>query len=462
MKINSELKQISTDLYGIGADAIIVGGSVRDHFLNKDSKDLDIEVYGLETFDPLTNILSKYGKVDMVGKSFGVIKLTTVENDYDFSFPRTESKVNGGHKGFEIISDGFISYETAFKRRDFTINAIGYDIEDKVFIDTFNGIEDIENKVLRHVDEKTFIEDPLRVYRAVQFVARFGLSIDEKTFDLCKLMVESNMLSELPKERVFEEMKKLLLKSTNPSLGFELMKSLGIIEKYFPEINAIVDVPQHPVYHPEGCVWTHTMMVIDKLATFEYKDDKQKLKIMFAGLCHDFGKATHTKVVDGQIQAHGHEEASREPTITFLKKLTNEKELIDEVVSLVTTHMYTRQLFRMKKVGDKGIRKLSTKVNIEDLVLMSRGDYLGRTTEDAMKGLFEAGDWLLERASCLNVVDEQLKPLFMGRDLIAMGFKPSPTFKVILDEIYELQINGVVTTKQECIDYVKGINIPSS
>lgn len=266
MKIPNILKTISKTLQAKNAKAIIVDGCVRDHFLELPIKDYDIEVYGLEKMEELEEVLAMYGSVNLVGKSFGVLKFNYEGEEYDFSFPRTEAKVGVGHRGFDVEVDGTLSYKKAAMRRDFTINALGYEIETQQFIDPFGGEDDMQAKLLRHIDDATFIEDPLRVYRAVQFCAWFGYALAEETFVLCQKMVADGMLDELAKERVYTEWQKLLLKSPKPSVGFELMRELGIIKRYFPELHALIDIPQSPKWHPEGDVWIHTMMTLDEMA----------------------------------------------------------------------------------------------------------------------------------------------------------------------------------------------------
>ena len=212
MKLPVILQNISHTLTRHDARAIIVGGSVRDHFLGFPIKDYDIEVYGLSSMESLEEILSGFGAVNQVGKSFGVLKFSHAGEEYDFSLPRRDQKVGEGHRGFDVRVDGSMSFEEASRRRDFTINAIGYDIEADRFLDPFGGREDMRRGVIRHIDDKTFEEDPLRVYRAVQFGGRFGYKLDELTKALCQGMVDSGMLESLPKERIYVEWVKLLLK----------------------------------------------------------------------------------------------------------------------------------------------------------------------------------------------------------------------------------------------------------
>ena len=454
------IETISKRLHEHKAKAIVVGGSVRDHFLKLPSKDYDIEVYGLENMELLEKILSEFGSVNLVGKSFGVLKFVHEKEEYDFSFPRLESKVGKGHRGFDVETDGSMTFKQAALRRDFTINAMGYDIEEKAFLDPFNAHEDIDAHLLRHIDDKSFVEDPLRVYRAVQFCARFGYELAPETKKLCLNMVKTGLLEELPKERIYKEFVKLLLKSPKPSLGFEEMRELGML-CYFPELEAIIDVPQDPKWHPEGDVWVHTMMTLDAMVNICRSGcplpdtHKQKLKFMFAILCHDFGKATTTTTdEDGRIRAIGHEVEGLEPTKSFMYRLTSEHDFIESILPLVEHHLKPSQFYK-NGAKSKAIRRLATKVNIEELVIVAKADFLGRTTEEALRGDYKAGEWLLEKAKGLKVQNKALDNLLQGRDLIALGLEPSPEFKMILDEVYELQIEGDLSTKEEALIYVK-------
>ena len=462
MQLPVILHTISKALKTNGAKAIVVGGSVRDHFLKLPIKDYDIEVYGLENLEALEKILSDFGSVNLVGKSFGVLKFVHEKEEYDFSFPRLESKVGAGHRGFDVTVDGQMDFKTAARRRDFTVNAMGYDIEAKAFLDPFNAQRDIDSKILRHIDDDSFVEDPLRVYRAVQFAARFGYALAEETKELCKEMVQKGMLEELPKERVNGEWKKLLLKSPKPSLGFELMKTLGVL-KYFPELKAIIAVPQSPKWHPEGDVWIHTMMSLDAMSQLcrsgcPHPDDqnsKEKLKLLFATLCHDLGKAVTTNIDDnGEIRSIGHEKAGLEPTKSFMYRLTDEHNFIDSLLPLVEHHLKPSQ-FYAQGAKSPAIKRLATKVNIEALVCVAKADFFGRTTEEAKKGVYEAGEWLLEKAKQLKVAQSPLENLLQGRDLIALGLEPSALFKLILNDVYELQLEEGFESREEALRYVK-------
>ncbi|NCB12472.1 MAG: CCA tRNA nucleotidyltransferase [Erysipelotrichia bacterium] len=436
------LEDILNDLQELGATPLLVGGCVRDHFLNIPVKDYDVEIFGIDCFETIEKSLEKFGSVKQVGKSFGVLTLKVNNFDFDFALPRTEKKIGNTHQDFEVITDSSLSFKQAAIRRDFTINAIAYDFLRKEFIDPFNGIKDLENRTIKHINDETFIEDSLRVYRAVQFASRFGFKIEEKTKELCKQIISSDELKFLPKERIFEELKKLFLKSNKPSIGFELTKELGLL-KYFPELKALIGCIQDKEYHPEGDVWIHTMMCLDELAKIirneNIEDEYKKLYLFYGILCHDLGKPFCTQEINGKITSHKHEVLGIEPTISFLSKLTNEKKFIENVCSLVKSHLAPFQLY-LAESSLKAIKRLSLKVNIEDLCLVCLADCLGRDIPDKGK-CYKAITWLLEKAKELEIHNEPIKPLVQGRDLIALGFKPSEKFKEILEFAFDLQLD---------------------
>ncbi len=453
MQLPSILKIISHDLKHKGAKAIVVGGCVRDYYLKLPIKDYDIEVYNLKDLNKLEEILSAHGSVNLVGKSFGVLKFVYDGDEYDFSFPRRESKTGKAHNDFYVEVDSYMEFKEAALRRDFTINAMGYDIEKKEFLDPFHGLEDMKKKILQHINSKTFKEDALRVYRAVQFCARFDYSLADETKLLCKEMVSDGELEYLAKERVFDEFKKLLLKSSKPSLGFELMRELGVL-KYFVELQAIIGVEQSKKWHPEGDVWIHTMMSLDAMTDLLGDDKKTNLVLMLAILCHDLGKATTTTIDEsGCIRSIGHEDAGVELTTFLIARLSDEVELLKRVLPLVKYHMQPSQFYYAKS-KDKAIRRLATKVNIKELLIVAKADFLGRTTKESKLGIFHAGDWLEKKSKNLKVQTKALDNLLQGRDLIAIGIKPSPKFKEILGEVYSLQLDGMLKTKDEALDFV--------
>jgi len=450
MNLSDPISKLCDTLIDAGARPLIVGGYVRDFFMHKQSKDVDIEVYNISSLEQLKTNLESLAPVYEVGKSFGVLKIQLDNYEFDISLPRTEIKTAKGHKGFNIQTNGYLDFITAAKRRDFTMNAIGYDVLTSSFLDPYDGVEDIERNIIRHVNDKSFAEDPLRVLRAAQFAARFNFKLDANTLKLCQQMVAEGMLEELPKERVFEEYKKLLLKAETPSKGFELLNK---IDALFPELKALQGVPQEKKYHPEGDVWTHTMMSLDAMAELKTGHAKKDIILFLAVLCHDLGKAETTEVENTKIRSIGHENFL-EPVFSLLEKLSDEKALAEEVSSLVKTHLLPSQLYKQNS-GDSAIRRLATKVNIEDLVILSKADHFGRTTDEARRREFPAGEWLLAKARELNVQHEKPKPLLKGRDLITKGLDPGESFKKILEDAYEAQLDGGFFTHEQALHWLE-------
>lgn len=449
MKLPSTVIQLCEKLIDVNARPIIVGGYVRDFFMHRESKDIDIEVYGIDSLDSLKATLEDLAPVHEVGKQFGVLKIKLGQYDFDISLPRTETKVSTGHKGFSVQTNGYLSFKEASMRRDFTMNAMGYDIKEKSFLDPFNGQKDISEGIISHISDKSFIEDPLRVLRAVQFAARFNYKLHTNTLKLCQNMVKNGMLDQLPKERVFEEYKKLLLKADKPSIGFELLDQMNAL---FPELKALQGLMQDKEYHPEGDVWTHTMMSLDAMSQLKTGNTKKDLCLSLAVLCHDLGKVQTTRVIDGKIRSIGHENLL-EPTLSLLNRLSDEKSLINTIKPLIEQHLMPSQLYK-QKAKDPAIRRLSAKVNIEDLVIVSTADHFGRTTQDAINKVYPAGAWLLEKAKQLQVHNEKPKPILQGRHLVAKGMSAGIAFKKILEDAYEAQINGIIIDEETAIKWL--------
>jgi tRNA nucleotidyltransferase (CCA-adding enzyme) len=314
MKLPDKITQLAETIKKNGGRTMLVGGCVRDELMSAEPKDFDVEVYGIEP-PLLREILESFGKVDAVGEAFTVYKIGI---DLDVSLPRREKKVSRGHKGFVVEGDKDMSFEEAAKRRDFTVNAILKDILTGEIVDVYGGRADIEKKILRVVSRETFTEDSLRILRAAQFAARFEFEIDAETAELCRTMD----LTDLPKERIWGELEKLLLKAQKPSIGLRWLYDLGVVEQLFPEMQALVGVPQEEAWHPEGNVDVHTLLVVDRAR--ELIDDlpyAKKVTVMLAALCHDFGKPATTKFFDGRWRSHAHDEAGVKPTVSFLDKL---------------------------------------------------------------------------------------------------------------------------------------------
>lgn len=441
--MNSTVTQIAKRVKAKGGVAFYVGGTVRDMLLGRKVKDIDIEVFCLEQFQ-LEAILAEFGEVNLVGKAFGVYKV----GDLDIALPRTESKTGDGHKGFTVEVNPFLPIEDAMRRRDFTINAIYQNVLTGEIIDKFGGLLDIENKVLCVVDEDTFVEDSLRVLRAAQFASRLGFKVAGRSKDLMRSMD----LSDLPAERVWGEIEKLLL-GDNVKHGLQVLDAVGAIEKLFPELDILRTIPQDEFWHPEGDVWTHTLMVMDVADRITRDLPKaKKLTVRLACLLHDLGKATTTEVIDGRVRAHGHSEAGVPLALDVMTRLNvfsvDGFDVRAKVLQLVEKHLVPAQLHNLNNgegVKDSVFRRLSLKVDVELLALVCKADVLGRGGEVDSNCV----DWFQARVAGLDMVNNTIKPILQGRHLIEMGMKPSVAFSGILATVFEKQLDGPVTNLDE-------------
>jgi len=425
-----------------GGRAVIVGGWVRDRVMGRASKDLDLEIYGVPA-DRLKDVLTAFGHVNTVGESFTVYKVAGV----DVALPRRESRTGRGHRGFEVVGDPNLSFAEAARRRDFTVNAIGWDPLTAEYLDPFNGRGDIAAKLLRAVDLTTFGEDSLRVLRAVQFAARFEFTLDPATRDLCREIA----LDDLPCERIWLEIEKLLLHAAHPSIGLTLALDLGVIARLFPELHAMVGCEQEPEWHPEGDVWVHTLMVVDQSRTrIDDLDRAHQIVVMLGAVCHDLGKPLTTAFVDGRIRSIDHEQAGVAPTTAVLDRLNihtiDGVDVRKHVIGIVAHHLKPG-MFRQSPtpVSDGAFRRLAEKVDLEMLARVAKSDCLGRT------GNFDcsAMDWFLERARALGVQHAPPDPIVKGRHLLALGLPPGPRVGAVLRQIYEKQLDGSVTSIEE-------------
>jgi tRNA nucleotidyltransferase (CCA-adding enzyme) len=447
---------IARAVRGAGGRAFLVGGWVRELVARRQrgverqpaGQEFDFEVYHLPP-ERLAGVLRRFGQVNLVGESFAVYKLSAREGHgspppvVDVSLPRRDTRVARGHRGFEVHGDPDLPFEEATRRRDFTINAMMFDPLTGETIDLWQGAADLRSRVLRAVDRETFVEDSLRVLRAVQLAARLEFTIDPATADLCRSMD----LSDLPAERIWGEVEKLLVKARRPSIGLDWALKLGVIDRLFPELKATVDCPQEPEWHPEGDVWVHTLLSVDR-AKEEVAGlpEVKQITVLLAVLCHDLGKPATTAVVDGRIRSYEHEEAGVAPTLALLDRLKVHTlggyDVRAQVVALVESHLTPSHYFKNRdKVGDGAFRRLARRLEPELLYLVSRADCLGRTGNFST----EAQEWFIGRVRSLGVEVKPPKPLLMGRHLLEMGLEPGPEIGRITKAVYEMQLDGRVS-----------------
>jgi tRNA nucleotidyltransferase (CCA-adding enzyme) len=424
----------------------VVGGCVRDWLLGLEPKDFDIEVPGVD-FETLQRVLEPFGATDVVGRSFGVIKLRLGGAEYDFSLPRRESKTGAGHRGFTVEPEPDLSDSEASARRDFTVNAIAYDPFTGTLIDPHGGANDVRKKVLRHTSA-AFTEDPLRVLRAFQLAARFDFSLAPETVALCRSIKTS--FAELPVERVWGEWAKWAEKSTKPSRGLDVLVETEWLE-HFPELAALRGTPQDPEWHPEGDVFKHTQHCCDglvRLAEWQNASPKERRVLSFAVLAHDFGKPQTTSYAERRGQMHwispGHEAAGGPLAEIFLQRIGAPLELVEYVRPLVVHHL-AHHHHGQSDFSDTSIRRLARKLapaSIDELCIVMRADHEGRPPLRPLETLMRIRQ-LQEKAHALALAASAPKPIVLGRHLLALGEKPAPHFKAFLDEAFDAQLEGV-------------------
>ena len=409
------LEQMLVDLKNIGARSILVGGCIRDYFLDIPCKDYDIEIFNIYKIEEISSILSKYASVKFIGKSFGVLSLSINNIDFDFALARSEIKTGPKHQDFEVKTNTTLSYRQAALRRDFTINSIGYDFLKNEFLDPFDGIKDLKHKILKHINAKTFIEDPLRVYRAISLSSRFELSLDKITFNLCKQVLINNDLDYLPKERIYEEFKKIFLKSNKPSLAFILLEKLGIL-RYFCEFDN----------HINSHILTSMDNLVQIIRKLQIQDEYRILYLFYCILCQNLG----TKSIK-----------------TFFNKLTNEKK-ISQIISNLLVYQDCFNEITLKNNLTIKLKKLSLNVNIEDVAIL----YWSKNfNQKASKDIFE---YIIKVSIKLNIKNIAIKRLVCGKDIISLGLKPSKKFKNILAYALNLQIEKNLE-KEQIIELLK-------
>jgi len=413
-----------------GGRAYYVGGCVRDKILGIENKDIDIEVHAVDA-KTLEAILDSIGERIQFGKSFGVYNIKGYP--IDIAMPRKEECTGRKHTDFKIDVDPFLGTEKAANRRDFTINALMEDILTGEIVDHFGGVGDIKNKIIRHVNDASFAEDPLRVLRGAQFASRFEFEISEDTILLCSKMD----LTTVSSERVFDELKKALLKSEKPSLFFDDLLKMNQLSSWFPEVEALIGVEQSERHHKEGDVYNHTMMVLDSAAGFRDKV-KNPLWFMLAALVHDFGKAVTTEKINGVIHAYRHEEAGVELAEAFLRRLTKEKQLIKYVLNMLKYHMKPNVLAKDNSSVKSTNRMFDESAEPVALIYLAVADGLGKISEEKY---ISADGFLLDRLQIYN--EYMSRPFVGGSDLISEGIRPGEYFSELVSYAHKLRLAGV-------------------
>src|SRR5580658_8863862 len=452
LTIPSSLEAILRDLDGAGFRALVVGGAVRDALLGLEQKDFDIEVYAI-SYDRLADFLSRYGRVDLVGKSFGVVKLA----GFDFSIPRRESKIGPHHRGFQATFDESITPREAASRRDFTINAIAYDPVRGEVLDYFGGREDLEKRVLR-ATSAAFSEDALRVLRGMQFACRFDLTLDPSTAELCRSI--AGEYSTLARERIAEEFMKWT-GSSHPGRILEYLTATGWIA-HFPEIGALAGVPQDPSWHPEGDVGTHTMLVVDAAARVAKRENLQgddRAVLLFSALSHDFAKPATTQLRDreGKMRwtSWGHEAAGGPMAREFLERIGIKSAIVDQVVPIVEHHLVSSSIGR--DPTPRAVRRLAMHLapaSILQLLRVIEADHSGRPPLPG--GLPEGAIRIRDMAVAQAVQHEPQAPFILGRHVLPyFDNRPGKHIGEITAAALEAQADGAFSTQEEALKWLE-------
>lgn len=431
-----KIEELAKEVKKLNGETYFVGGYVRDKIINKiynkniEIKDIDVEIHGI-TIEKLKILLNKLGGYVEIGKSFGIFKLNGY--DFDIALPRVETKKGLGHRDFDITVNPFLGTYNSSIRRDFTINSIMQNVLTGEYIDHFNGIDDIKNKIIRHIDEKTFVEDSLRVLRACQLSSRLDFEIYDYTRELCKNINIKN----LSRERVYEELKKSLLMSNHPSKFFYELDKMNKLDYWFREIFMLKNIRENPKYHGEENTYIHTMLVIDEAS--KLRDNAEyPLYFMLSALCHDFGKIVSTKLINNNIHSINHEIEGIPIVKDFLTRITNEKKLIKYVINMTKLHMkpnrYAKDNSKIKYTNKMYYDSISP----NDLILLSIADSKGKIQKIPYK---DNSKFLLSR---YEIYEEYMKrPYINGSDLINAGIKTDDNFKKWIDMATNFRLSGV-------------------
>jgi len=470
MKFDFKEKNLLVRLFG--QDVYAVGGFVRDVIRGDPSEDVDILITR-HSVDEIIKKLEPHGKVDIVGKSFGVIKFTIKGKTYDIALPREDrpkqAKIRK-HKDFVISADPDLPLEKDLKRRDFRCNSIAVRLFDGKVFDPFNGQKDIKEKTIRLTNLQAFPEDPLRVIRAARFASVLEFLVDPRIYEISKDID----LSGLSLERVNEEIFKILLFSPQPSRGLDELFKLGALRQLFPELYKLTLSIQDSVFHPEKdpyghhTVWAHTLITVDqsrRLASRFRLNEQKTLTLVLAALFHDVGKpeTAQWEFKRGRmvITNNGHDIASSKIVKKTLGRLKifswNGYNLRKMIPLLIRCHHRASELWQNQDIiTKKAFNRLAADVEgeIELMVYLDAADRAGRS-DKPIQGLDKEGQWLLKKFEELNVSKETIKPLIMGRDLIEIGVPPGPPMGKLLNELYQMQLDNEFETREKGIKKAK-------
>jgi tRNA nucleotidyltransferase (CCA-adding enzyme) len=471
LRVAREVRALAPVRADVPPRALLVGGFVRDALLGRPTTDADVEIYGVPRDRLEALVVGMFpGRVNTVGRSFGVLKVHLAPQiDLDVALPRSDSKTGAGHRGFEVEGDPFLGFEEASRRRDFAVNALACDPLTGEILDAHGGLRDLVDRSLRAIDARTFPEDPLRVWRAFQFAARLDFRIEPGTLQLLNSMVGRGELAELSKERVTEEIRKLLA-AARPSVGLALAAATGAIAASFPELEALAATPQDPEWHPEGNVWVHTLMVVDETAAAARRGTwglrgHEPLHVVLGALLHDLGKATTTgrALKDGRLRVVSprHEAAGEELARAVLSRLTFGDEAERAVLAIVRWHLSPGSLYYALERGEldersytNAVRKVLKRIHPvrwQALIAACEGDWRGRAIEGVGSMRFDPGLRFAQAVAAAQLDVAPARPLIQGRDVLALGVAPGPEVGRLVRAVEESRDRGEIDSREEAI-----------
>lgn len=455
----------------------LVGGTIRDFLIYKEigvNRDIDLLVVG-HSYRQIEEKLKPFGKTNTVGKSFAVVKFSKDGRCFDISVPRKDfirNRDSHSHKNFVIEYGPHISLEEDLQRRDFTCNSIALRLIDGEVVDPFDGIRAIEKKKIFMTYPDTFFDDPLRILRCARFASVHRFGIEEKIYKNAKGVT----LAELSKERVVEELFRLFLESCRPSIGLQAYFELTILEKLFPQLYALTLTIQDAVFHPETdqfghhTVWAHTLYAVDvakKLSDIYNLSGEETLALLLATLLHDVGKAVATRwewkrgrmTVTSQLHDSQGEKIADQMFSNLGIETRNQFPLKRVVLNLIRNHHRLFDLYRNREeIGFRAVSRLVKDLEGYDflLLLLDFADRMSREPEYLdFDGIDELSQWWLDRKEEWNINNDTIQPLIMGRDLIELGVPPGVEMGQKLQQMYDLQLDGVFDTREAGLELFK-------
>lgn len=414
-------------LIAAGFQAYIVGGAVRDMVLSVPPKDYDIATNACPE-----DVARIFPRIIPVGREFGVSLVPYGGDMFEVAMFRSDGVYEDGRRPVGVLPSDL---EGDLKRRDFTINAMAYDPRDDSFIDPVGGMQDIAARTIRTVGNpvERFTEDRLRMLRAVRFAANLGFVIESATFHA--VFVNARLVESVSRERIGEELANMFT-GPHPGVALRLLDGTGLLDVVLPEVAVMKGVTQPPEYHPEGDVFEHTLAMLDLY-------EGGSVSLAFGILLHDAGKPS-TRTVTDRIRFNRHDEAGAEIASSVMRRLRFSGDITVRVIRLVRNHM---RFINVRAMKESTLRRFMAEDGFDELLELFRLDCLARGAS------LETYEYVVSLREKLGPVLPE--PLISGQDIIDEGYKPGPTFKTILRAVSDAQMEGIVTTREDALAYVR-------